>query len=122
MSPVNFLSFVLMAKIRLILWFLAPYCQFLSDFHLNQYLNEDDINIEKEVIEEKESEQHEFDQDKLTEQLGGLALLNTYTSKSESDHELEILEELEKEGPNEMEMSMLKKKLTLTFLRIMKLN
>ena len=32
--------------------------------HLNQSLNEDDINTEKEVIEEIESEDHECDQDK----------------------------------------------------------
>ena len=120
MSPVNFMSVVLMAEIGLILWCLAPYCQFLSGFHLNQSLNEDDINIEKEVIEEIESKHHEFYQDKLTEQLGGYSSTE-YTSKSESDHELEILE-LEKEGPNEMVMSMFKKKLTVTFLRVMKLN
>ena len=31
--------------------------------HLNQSLNEDDINTEKEVIEGTESEDHECDQD-----------------------------------------------------------
>ena len=66
--------------------------------HLNQSITEDDVNTEHEVVEEREFEDNESDQDQITEQLGGLALLNTYTSESESDDELEILEELEKEG------------------------
>ena len=66
--------------------------------HLNQSLNEDDVNTEHEVIEERGYEDNEVDQDQISKQLGGLALLNTYTSESESDQELEILEELEEEG------------------------
>ena len=80
---------------------MTPYEAFLG---MKPRMGLQNINLDKEV-----TENIWYEEEVVTilemEDIGdrGLGLLNTYTLESESDHELEILEELEKEGSNGME-------------------